>query len=68
MIADARRFEADANRDIAIGDSAGGDMGYMLGVTIGLNQVDKGAILDVSSDVQVAVPCYGVVDPLSAKK
>ena len=41
-------------------------MASMLGVTNGLNQFDKGANLDYSSDVQ-AVPFYGVVDPLTAK-
>lgn len=50
-----------------MGESAGGHMASMLGVTNGLNQFDKGANLDYSSDVQVAVPFYGVVDPLTAK-
>ena len=65
--ANAKRFQADPNRFIAMGESAGGHMASMLGVTNGLNQFDKGANLDYSSDVQVAVPFYGVVDPLTAK-
>lgn len=43
-------------------------MAGMLGVTNGLHQFDKGVNLDYSSDIQVAVPFYGVVDPLTVKK
>lgn len=66
--ANAKRFQADPNRFVAMGESAGGHMASMLGVTNGLKQFDKGANLDYSSDIQVAVPFYGVVDPLSAKE
>ena len=68
MRANAKRFQADPNQFIAMGESAGGHMASMLGVTNGLSQFDKGTNLDYSSDVQVAVPFYGVVDPLTAKK
>lgn len=40
----------------------------MLGLTNGMTEFDVGDHLDVSSDVQVAVPWYGVVDPLTAKQ
>ena len=60
MRANAKRFQADPNRFIAIGESSWWSlMASMLGVTNGLNQFDKGANLDYSSDVQVAVPFYG---------
>lgn len=66
--ANADRFQADPNRFVAMGESAGGHMASMLGVTNGLKKFDQGANLDYSSDVQVAVPFYGVVDPLTAKQ
>ncbi|MGY0337332.1 hypothetical protein ACW185_07280 [Limosilactobacillus fermentum] len=47
--------------------AAGGHLASMLGSTNG-GQFDVGDHLDVSSDVQVAVPWYGVVDPLTAKQ
>lgn len=68
MRANANRFQADPNRFAAIGESAGGHMASMLGLTNGIKKFDKGQYLDVSSDVQAAVPFYGVVDPLSAKE
>lgn len=66
--ANADRFQADPDRFVAMGESAGGHMASMLGVTNGMKKFDKGNNLDFSSDVQVAVPFYGVVDPLSAKQ
>lgn len=68
MRANADRYQADPNRFAVLGESAGGHMASMLGVTNGLKQFDKGPNLDYSSDVQVAVPFYGVVDPLTAKE
>ncbi|WP_367341329.1 alpha/beta hydrolase fold domain-containing protein [Limosilactobacillus sp.] len=68
MRANADRFQADPNRFAVLGESAGGHMASMLGVTNGIKKFDKGQYLNVSSDVQVAVPFYGVVDPLSAKQ
>ena len=66
--ANADRFQADPNRFVAMGESAGGHLASMLGVTNGRQEFDQGDHLDVSSDVQAAVPFYGVVDPLSAKQ
>lgn len=66
--ANADRFQADPNRFVAMGESAGGHLASMLGVTNGRQEFDQGDHLDVSSDIQAAVPFYGVVDPLSAKQ
>lgn len=66
--ANADRFQTDPNRFVAMGESAGGHLASMLGVTNGRQEFDQGDHLDVSSDVQAAVPFYGVVDPLSAKQ
>lgn len=66
--ANADRFQADPNCFVAMGESAGGHLASMLGVTNGRQEFDQGDHLDVSSDVQAAVPFYGVVDPLSAKQ
>lgn len=66
--ANADRYQADPDRFVAMGESAGGHMVSMLGVTNGHREFDKGDHLDVSSDVQVVVPFYGVVDPLTAKE
>ena len=66
--ANADRFQADPDRFVAMGESAGGHLASMLGVTNGHKEFDRGAHLDVSSAVQAAVPFYGVVDPLSAKQ
>lgn len=66
--ANADRFQADPNRFVTMGESAGGHLASMLGVTNGRQEFDQGDHLDVSSDVQAAVPFYGVVDPLSAKQ
>ncbi|MBB1078724.1 alpha/beta hydrolase [Limosilactobacillus sp. STM2_1] len=68
MRANAKRFQADPNRFVAMGESAGGHMASMLGVTNGLTQFDKGDNLKYSSAVQAAIPFYGVVDPLTAKE
>lgn len=66
--ANADRFQADPDRFVAMGESAGGHLASMLGVTNGHEEFDRGAHLDVSSAVQAVVPFYGVVDPLSAKQ
>lgn len=68
MRANADRFQADPKRFVAMGESAGGHLASMLGVTNGIKKFDQGQNLDFSSDVQAAVPFYGVVDPLSAKQ
>lgn len=68
MRANADRYQADPDRFAALGESAGGHMASMLGVTNGIKKFDKGPNLDYSSDVQAAVPFYGVVDPLTAKE
>lgn len=66
--ANADRYQADPDRFVAMGESAGGHLATMLGVTNGRSEFDKGEHLDSASDVQVAVPWYGVVDPLTAKQ
>lgn len=63
----ADRFLVNPDQFVAMGESAGGHLASMLGVTNGCSQFDVGYNLEVTSDVQVAVPWYGVVDPLSAK-
>lgn len=68
MRANADRYQADPQRFAALGESAGGHLASMLGVTNGIKKFDKGQNLACSSDVQVAVPFYGVVDPLTAKE
>lgn len=66
--AHAEKFQADPEKFVAMGESAGGHLASMLGVTNGLKKFDVGNHLDVSSDVQAAIPWYGVVDPLTAKQ
>ena len=68
MRANAAKFQADPDRFVVMGESAGGHLASMLGLTNGMTEFDFGDHLDVSSDVQVAVPWYGVVDPLTAKQ
>ncbi|WP_099975062.1 alpha/beta hydrolase [Lactobacillus terrae] len=64
----AEDFQIDTNKFIAMGESAGGHMASMLGVTNGVEKFDIGDNLEFSSDVQLSIPWYGVVDPLTAKQ
>ena len=64
----AKKFQINPNKVIAMGESAGGHMASMLGVTNNQSRFDVGDNLEFSSDVNIAIPWYGVVDPLSAKQ
>lgn len=66
--ANADKFQANPKKFIAMGESAGGHLASMLGVTNGQKKFDVGNNLNVSSDIQAAIPWYGVVDPLTAKQ
>lgn len=64
----AEKFGVDKDKVIAMGESAGGHLASMLATTNGVADHDVGNFKNQSSDVQVAVPLYGVVNPLSAKQ
>ncbi|WP_125764867.1 alpha/beta hydrolase [Companilactobacillus hulinensis] len=64
----AKKFQINPNKVITMGESAGGHMASMLGVTNSQSKFDVGDNLEFSSDVNIAIPWYGVVDPLSAKQ
>ena len=60
--AHAKEFCVDPGRIYAMGESAGGTMASMLGVTGDQKEFDQGDHLDQSSAVQGVVDYYGVVD------
>ena len=60
--AHAKEFCVDPDRIFAMGESAGGTMASLLGVTGGQKEFDKGDHLEQSSAVQGVVDYYGVVD------
>jgi len=60
--AHAEEYGIDPDRIGVLGDSAGGYLSQMTGVTNGEKQFDKGDWLNVSSDVQAAVTIYGLSD------
>ncbi len=64
----ADKFGVDKNKIIVMGESAGGHLASMLGTTNGIEKYEVGNYKDQSSDVHLAVPLYGVVNPLSAKQ
>ena len=58
----AKEFCVDPGRIYAMGESAGGTMASLLGVTGDQKEFDQGDHLDQSSAVQGVVDYYGVVD------
>ncbi len=60
--AHAKEFCIDPGRIYAMGESAGGTMASMLGVTGDQKEFDQGDHLDQSGAVQGVVDYYGVVD------
>ena len=60
--AHAKRFCVDPDRIYAMGESAGGTMASLLGVTAGRKEFDLGDYPEQSSSVQGVVDYYGVVD------
>lgn len=60
--AHAKEFCVDPDRIYAMGESAGGTMAGLLGVTGDQKELDQGGHLDQSSAVQGVVDYYGVVD------
>lgn len=62
MRAHASEFGVDANRIGLLGDSAGGYVVQMAGVTNGEKNWDVGDFKEVSSDVQAVVSIYGISD------
>ena len=60
--AHAKEFCVDPGRIYAMGESAGGTMASLLGVTGDQKEFDQGDHLDQSSAVQGVVDYYGVVD------
>ena len=61
-IAHAKEYCVDPGKIFALGESAGGTMASLLGVTGNQKELDQGDHLDQTSAVQGVVDYYGVVD------
>ncbi|WP_174065491.1 alpha/beta hydrolase [Agrobacterium larrymoorei] len=64
----AKEYGIDPNRIGVLGDSAGGYVSQMMGMTNGEKSFDTGQFLDKSSDVQAAVTMYGISNLLEIGK
>ncbi len=60
--AHAKEFGIDPNRIGVLGDSAGGYLAMMTGVTGNETKYDQGDFLDQKSDVQAVVSIFGISD------
>lgn len=60
--AHAEEFGIDPSRIAAVGNSAGGYLAQMVGVTAGEESLDRGEWLEESSEVQAVVSLYGISD------
>ena len=60
--ANSERYSIDKERIAIMGDSAGGYLVAMAGVTNGMKKFDKGENLSENSDIKAVVDIYGVTD------
>lgn len=60
--AHAERFQIDSGSIGIMGESAGGHLAALAGLTTGMKEFDKGAYLEERSDVQAVCDWYGVTD------
>ena len=60
--AHAAEWDLDTENMCAMGDSAGGYLAVAMATTNGMKEYDKGAYLEYSSDIQVAVPWWSCGD------
>jgi acetyl esterase/lipase len=61
--AHARELKLDAGRIALMGDSAGGYLASLCALTGKIREYDTGDYLDYTSEVQAAIPWYGVARP-----
>lgn len=58
----AKKFNIDKDNIAIMGNSAGGYLAALVGVTNGISKFDKGDYLEESSDVKAAIDIYGLSD------